>query len=474
MTTINIAAVQNNLKIVYADGMEYLGYDSRPFLGMVPKVTKFEGKNFTFAVQNANNQGRSADFVKAGINSGANVYNDFVLNRRRNYGRFAIEGEVLAASTGKGAFVEEITATINGTVDTFSDDVACNLFRSGSGSRGVIAAFPTPNTLQLTNATDAACFDVNMRLEASVTDGGTVVLGGAATITAIDRELGILTTGGAGWVAQIPGLVPGNFLFTDGDYDLKIQGLKDWIPASTAGLATPFNGVIRSVDPVRLAGQRFNGGGAPIEESINNGVGQAMQQGGSKFDTLLMSPVDMQSLVNALTNRIREPRVATGRAMGSKGPIAEIGYEGIMITTPMGKTIKVFADPWCPVGTGYLLTMDSWVLRSTAKVPDFLDFDGVGKILRLNDQDAYEGRIGCYANLMCSRPKDNMVFTWLLLRPVVSSPTSLTAPLRVARYRHSSSCSLAEIYRSSQTAPIFCRSSTIQSSGATALRPLLS
>lgn len=413
MATIDIAAVQNNLKIVYAEGMEYLGYDARPLFGMIPKVTEFVGKNFTYAVQNANNQGRSANFVKAGVNSGANKYNDFVILRRRNYGRFTIDGEVLASSKGKGAFVDEITATIEGTINTFSDDVAANLYRSGSGSRGVVGSFPTPNTLQLTNPTDAACFDVGMVLQLSATDGGTVVRVGTAAITEIDRENGILTTGGAGWVAQIPGAVAADFIFTDGDYDAKIQGLKDWIPASTAGLATPFNGVVRSVDPVRLAGQRFNGGGAPYEETINNAAGQLVQQGGSKCDHLFMSPVDMQSWVNALTNRIREPRpAATGMAMGSKGPIAEVGYQGIQVTTPMGKIIKVFGDPWCPVGTAYVLTMDSWVLKSTSKVPDFLDFDKAGQILRVADEDAYEGRIGCYANLYCKRPKDNMVITW--------------------------------------------------------------
>ena len=308
MTTINIAAVANNLKIVYAEGMENLGYEARPLFGMIPKMTGFVGKNFTFAVMNAGNQGRSADFVKAGTNSGSNRYEDFVVTRRRNYGRFALEGEVLAASKDKGAFVDEITQIINATIDTFANDVAANLYRSGSGSRGVISSFPVATQLQLANVTDAACFEVGMELQLSATDGGGAVRVGTATITAIDRATGILTTDGGGWVAQIPGAVAGDFIFTDGDYDLKIHGLKDWIPASTAGLATPFLGVTRSVDPVRLAGQRYDGGGNPIEETINNAVGSAMQQGALRFDSLFMSPVDMQELVNALTNRIREPR----------------------------------------------------------------------------------------------------------------------------------------------------------------------
>lgn len=412
MATIDIAAVQGNLKIVYAEAMEVLGYTDRPLFGMLPKVTTFEGKNYTFAVQNANTQGRSADFGKAGTNSNANTYNDFAVTRRRNYGRFALSGEVLASAKGKGAFVDEITSTINGCIENFSNDVAGNLYRSGSGSRGVVAAFPAATTLQLASPTDAAMFDVGMELQASATDGGGAVLAGTATVTGIDRENGILTTDGAGWVAQIPALVVGNYLFADGDYDLKIQGLKDWIPASTAGLAAPFNGVVRSTDPVRLAGQRFSGGGAPIEETINNAVGKAMQQGAMKFDSLFMSPIDMQALVNALTNRIREPRPATGKASGSKGAVADVGYEGVSVTTPMGKTVKVFADPWCPQGTGYLLTLSSWELRSTAKVPDFLDFDKKGQILRVNNEDAYEGRIGCYANLLCKRPFENMVITW--------------------------------------------------------------
>lgn len=406
---ITISSIQNDLKITYAKGLEVLAYKNRPLLGMIKKVTTFEGRTYNFGVRNAAMQGRSATFATAQANRGTNEYNEFAVPRKKNYAIFRIDGEVIAAGKGDGAYADALADAVEGAIQVISDDMATNLFRSSTGTRGVRGSLPAATTLQLDTPEDVVNFDVGMEVGASATDGGGAARVGTATITAIDRVNGILTTDGAGWAAQIAAFADGDFLFTAGDYDAKMQGLNSWVPIDRTGLATAFNGVTRSVDPTRLAGMTFDGSGAPIETTLNNAVGKAMLQGVMSLDTALMNPIDMQDLIVALSNRIREPRTTTRKA--STVGKAEIGYKGVVVTTPAGQDIEVFADPFAPKGFVRILTLDSWELRTAGQAPGFLQYDDAGKILRVSDDDSYEGRLGYYGNVVCRRPGENMVVT---------------------------------------------------------------
>lgn len=405
---VSIANITNDLKITYAKRLEVLAYTKRPFLGMIPKVTEFNGRSYNQAIRNAAMQGRSAAFATAQANRGANVYNEFTVPRTKNYAIFRIDGEVLAAGKGDGAYADALADSIEGAIEVISNDMSTNLYRSESGTRGVRGSLTAPTVLQLDTVEDVVNFEVFMEVGASATNGGGAARVGTATITAIDRDAGTLTTDGAGWAAQIAAFADGDFLFTAGDYDAKMQGMDSWVPQDRTGLAVAFNGVTRSTDPTCLAGMTFDGLGGAIETTLNNAVGRAARLGCGTLDVGLFNPVDMQDLVNALTNRIREPRTTTKKA--SMVGKAEIGYEGILVTTPMGTTIECFADPFAPKGIVRLLTLDSWMLKTAGKAPDFLMFDD-NKILRTGDEDSYEGRMGYYGNVVCKRPGDNMVVT---------------------------------------------------------------
>tara|TARA_R110000868_G_scaffold93573_7_gene258808 strand:+ start:1024 stop:2256 length:1233 start_codon:yes stop_codon:yes gene_type:complete len=403
--TITLANISNSLKITYAKGMEKIAYKNHPLLGMIPKESEFEGKSYNQSIRNAAMQGRSATFTTAQAQVGTNEYNEFTITARKNYSIFRIEGQVIAMAKGAGAYVEQLSDAIDGAIQVITDDMSTNLYRGASGTRGRVAAFPAATTLQLATIEDVINFELGMEVGSSATDGTGAADVGTATITAIDRVNGILTTDGGGWVAQIPAILVNNFLFTSGDYNLKMQGLDSWVPTDRTGLAVAFNGVTRSVDPDRLAGMFFDGAGGPIETTLNNAVGLAFRMGCRTIDTCMMNPVDMGDLVNAISNRIREPRPTTRKAetVGK----ASIGYEGFAVTTPSG-TIEVFSDPFCPKGTFRLLTLDTWKLKTAGKAPDFLMADDQ-KILRVAADDAYEGRVGYYGNVVCKNPGANMV-----------------------------------------------------------------
>lgn len=67
--------------------------------------------------------------------------------------------------------------------------------------------------------------------------------------------------------------------------------------------------------------------------------------------------------------------------------------------------ITVVPDRNCPSQTAYLLSMDTWKLRSLGKAPHVLTYGLEGlEGLRVGAADALEIRIGYYGNLICNAP----------------------------------------------------------------------
>ena len=83
----------------------------------------------------------------------------------------------------------------------------------------------------------------------------------------------------------------------------------------------------------------------------------------------------------------------------------DIGFRGIMINGPRGP-IKVVPDQNCKSDIAYMLQLDMWKLYSLGPAPQILDLDG-NKMLREASADAYEVRVGYYAQLGCRAPGFN-------------------------------------------------------------------
>ena len=103
------------------------------------------------------------------------------------------------------------------------------------------------------------------------------------------------------------------------------------------------------------------------------------------------------SLEKSLGSRVRYNSISA--------PDADIGFSGIQIVGPSG-SINVVPDLNCIPDTVFLLQMDTWQLASLNEAPQFLDLDD-NRILRDAGADAYECRLGYYANLLCFAPGYN-------------------------------------------------------------------
>ena len=404
-----------------------LCFPDNPLYALMPKITDFGGKNKVVTVRNAVPQGRGPSIAIAQAAKTASIYNGFVVTRKFDYATATITGEAIKAAKGdENTLIEGLTKEIDGAVHVCMRNLAICMFRNGGGQRGQISTttsftFPgaggatinvgvAQTVVLLTNVSDAQNFEPGMQVVTSADDGtgGAGVRGGGATfitITNVDRDNGLLT-GNAAW--NTAGAVASDFIFqgapgVGSDYNAMVQGLAAWVPLQPPASTDNFFGVNRSQDS-RLFGLRQVGSGAPMEETTIDLATKICLNGG-KPSHLFMHPIDWAQLVKALSTKALYPRE---RLEPNDEP--DIGFEAISLMGPKGP-IKIVADLNCPKGFGYMLQLDTWHLESLDEAPMILDQDGL-TILRNPNADAFDVRVGYYANVTCEAPIWNGVATW--------------------------------------------------------------
>ena len=403
----SLTAIDAALKELYSgQAVENLVYEDNPFLAMVPKFTEFVGRNYPQPIITGVPAGRSASFAGAQTYQSQSKVDAFLLTRVSDYAVASISNEAFQASkSDKGAFLEGLKLTVDGAFRAATLSLNTSLFRSGTGTLGVGVFTTAASTITLSTPADIVNFEINMPLQASASDGGPSVTGDTTLgyVISIDRGAGTmivsLTLGGAagnptGWTNA------GTFYFRCfGDNNAKIKGLAAWLP-KTAPTATLFFNVDRSVDVVRLGGVRYDGSAQNPEEALIDGSHLIAREGG-KPDTAIVSYATFAALEKSLGAKVQY--------VDAKSP-ANIAFRGIMINGA-NSTIKAFPDRSCPTQTAYLLTMNTWKLRSLGEAPQILKYEDGLMTLRSASADSLEVRVGYYAQLGCSAPGWNGVIS---------------------------------------------------------------
>src|SRR5882672_5879945 len=213
------------LKELYTgdDYMKDLVYRKNPLLALIPKDESPQGfarKYIPVPLIYASNQGRAATFLNAQNQQTPAQLASFFVYRAQNYSLATITNELLEATVGDaGAFLDEGKLQVDTAIRSLSNDLAGDLFRTGSGTRSTIGTFAqvaTTATIVLTNPQDINQFEVNMLLVAATTDGGAPSTD-TVLITSINRANGTIVgtasanpLTGAGWIV-------GGFLSVSGD-----------------------------------------------------------------------------------------------------------------------------------------------------------------------------------------------------------------------------------------------------------------
>lgn len=381
------------------DRVENMVYKDNPLLAMLPKYEQFGGKNLPIPIIYGNPQGRSATFSTAQSNKTSSQLKDFVLTRSRDYSLASIDNETMEASKGNAnAFLEAATVEIDGAIQSATRSLAVALYGTGSGSIGQAPSSGGPftgTTLTLQDIEDITNFEVGMELVFSASDGGGTVKSGKVTVTKVNRTDGIITTDALSAIDGGTGVADNDYIIVEGDYDLKVSGLRAWLPDSEP-TSSPFFGVDRTADTTRLGGLRYDGSSQPIEEALVDAAVRAAREGG-RPDVCFMSYDKYADLEKALGSKVQYVDLRAN---------AEIGFRGILVHGPRGP-IRVVPDQNCPGKRAFMLQMDVWKLYSLGKAPKILDSDGL-KLLRDGNADSVEVRVGYYAQLGSRAPGWNV------------------------------------------------------------------
>lgn len=409
MATTTVSNIQTVLKNLWPQNrVENEVYPDHPFLSRITKDENFVGTDLKLVVRIGDGQGRGVTLSSAQSRASAPQYRRFSLTRSKNYQVFRIEGEAIeAAKNDVGSLVRTLDDEIKGSINNITKDLAVNMFRGRSGNIGAIGAVAggPPATITLSNVADVTSFEVGMILVASSTSvGANRNTPATATITKVNRSTGVLTFddgtfGGTNWA-------PNDFLSVSGDnangvalnFGNKALGLADWLPVTDPAALENFLDVDRSIDRTRLAGIPLDISSYLPEEGALYAVMECDRNGARPRD-FVVNHTDYQSVLNSLGTKAVTKYEGTG----------QVGFQTIQINGPKGP-VSMYLDQDCPAGVGYCLDMRTWKLYSLGAAPKMLELDGL-PMLRLTDDDAYEGRMGYYANLGCSAPGFNAVVT---------------------------------------------------------------
>jgi len=388
-------------------------YKKSKLFSLLQKDTNFGGEGRYVIVTVGPTSGGSADFPTALETQGATVEKRFFVTHRKEYQVFSIQGDLIARSRGdKNAIVQGLEQQADKARYAFARAMAARLWGNGGGSIGKISSTTTlsTTTLNLATRSDFVRFEPNIYLQFSSDDGSSAspagLRGGGLPklqVTNIDTATGNLTTNAA--LSTVPLIATGDFIFRAGDYSLAWTGLPGWNPQTAPGGSDSFMGLNRSQGPQvqRVAGTIFNGGGKPKEETIIDACAEGQMAGIDSGEVALWcNPLDMRDVVKELASK---------RYIDVETDMPDVGFSGVEVDGPLG-TITMLSEIDVPKGFFWLVPMDELYCRSAGEVPMMLNEDGVGRLLRAADDDAYQGRLGAYGNFFHENPGHGVIGIW--------------------------------------------------------------
>jgi hypothetical protein len=239
-----------------------------------------------------------------------------------------------------------------------------------------------------------------MELHGDTTDGTSgSVHAGSATVTAVNRATGVLTSDAA-WDGQITGLAASDYLFRAGDFGAVLHGFQAWVPqTASGGLITSFLGLDRSPDS-RLYGMRGDLSAYAPEEQLVVAAELLARENGT-VDFAVMNTVNYKNLILSLGSKVVYDSVEAYDD-------AKIGFKAVKVAGPTGD-IMVMPDADAPVNRLLMGQLDTWTLYSMGEMVKMLDNDG-NAVLRLGTSDAVELQIVSRSNLACIAPGFNANF----------------------------------------------------------------
>jgi Family of unknown function (DUF5309) len=380
---------------------------------MLPKDEDFSERTRHIAVQGANMMSRSADFSTAQTLSATSApgFKGFDVTITSDYAVGILDSLTIErGKSNKAALVDALDNCIKGCLEEIGNSKSVDLYRNGTGALAQAKASGAFSTTSLTllNIEDVDNFEVGMELVFAATATGALRNSGAsATVTAINRDTGVLTSD-SNWTSQVAAAADSDYIFCKGDApnntgtNVKLTGLGGWIPFTAPSASESFFGADRSTDTERYAGFRHDGsGGSAVKDELLKLLTK-MYRGTNKRarpDHIFMNPIDLQSLLLDIESQHSYQKVDSTNA--------NVFYEAVTFMSPFGQ-LKVFADKYCPEKYAWALDLRTWKLASLGKMPRIIQNDGL-ETLRQSSADGVEFRAVARAQLYTTAPAFNGV-----------------------------------------------------------------
>ena len=383
-------------KTLYPNGVPYdETYQDFPALALIFRDENFYGDSIKSPLKYANNSGRSSTFATAQNNANYNKSVAFFITHAKDYAIAQIDHLAMEASEkDPGAFVKLFQDEVDGAMKAAVISEAQSFAGDGSGIIGQIDASTTlaSTLLVLTDPESVVNFEVGQKLELTATKTGSAK-SGTLTVSGVDRNAGTLTLSG-NISTGVATAATGDYIAIEGDLQLKPKGFSAWIPESDP-TSSPFFGVDRTPDLVRLSGIRDDFSALPIEEAMVKALKRTHREG-SNADYSFVNFDKFAELENALGSKVQY--VDVNSEIG-------IGFRGIKVNSGK-RPVTVLADMTAPSNRLWVMQRNTWKLHSLKKSIRLLEQDG-NKMLRLAAADASQVRIGGYKNFSCVAPGYN-------------------------------------------------------------------
>jgi hypothetical protein len=388
------------LQRMYGPDMAEHEFDRDAYAQEMKKDTGGFGEGRHVVVRVSQTGGFSPDFARALANKKPAGEKRFFVTEKKLYSLFGLDGLFLRKAKGKpNSLIKGFDGEMRSAMRRFYAELDRSVWGDAGGSLGQLSAATVLASTTALFRTAKALFGLyptNSRIAFSSDTGtGTSPAGlrGPAPdvptlldVTGENFDANTITT--QQLLNTVPGITVNDFVFYDGFYANSMTGKRGWNPIVAPSPGENFFGVDRSTSPQLLSGWRAPAK-ANFETTAINALTLAAQAGVMASGLRLYANLeDWQKVVIELGAKYQRQPTDAKQVAGAKG---------IEVYGPKG-TATIFGSNYVPPGNGWLGDPKSDTLLSEGQIPDILDEDGLGKLVRSPTDDSYDTRLGGYAN----------------------------------------------------------------------------
>ncbi len=393
----------NLARRLYGPDMIDAMWKDDPYLNRVKKDTSGFGEGRYVVVRIGDTSGVGGSFNVALRNQAPTQEQRFFVTERSIYSVFSMKGSFLRKHRGKpNTLLEGYKSQASSAKYGYQKLMEHAAWNDDGGTLGQLATTLNTSNMVLTFRTTKALFGLNLMGKhltfATDTGAGTSPAGElndgtnpySVTVVAEDPQNDQLTVtgdnGATTLATAVVGITNASYAFIDGFYNASLSGKKAWNPIS-APSSTAFFGLDRTSSPAKLSGWRVSSKGM-MESTLT----YALTQGDM---TEVEQPMafchgdDWWAYMQEIGSKVQ---ASDGEKQGS-------GKKMVEVYGPAGSCKLVRANR-VPKGYAWVGDPAEDVLRSEGEIPQILNEDKAGVMLRAGDDDAYQSRLGGDANFM--------------------------------------------------------------------------